>query len=104
MLLNHKKKSQNEPFYYITVCYTCEQVGAAVPNKFGDEWVMTTPTSICRSSSVMKSSAKFINVGKMVGGRLKLREMDCALARDLETISYMTMRRVQNSVSQCARG
>lgn len=72
---NNKKKSQNEPTFYITVCYTCEADGATVPQQTGNDWMGDTEPRICLSSSVLKTSVKFNAVGKMAEPNLQLHEV-----------------------------
>lgn len=71
-----KKKSTTEPIFDITVCYTCEQAGVAVPPATGNQWGAEALPVICLSSSVVKSSVKLVAASEMVEGAITIRETD----------------------------
>jgi hypothetical protein len=70
----NKKKPLNEPTFHVTVCYSCEADGAAVPQETGNKWTTNVPPSFYLSLSVLKTSVKFKAVNKMVESSLQFRE------------------------------
>ncbi|KIW36440.1 hypothetical protein, variant [Exophiala oligosperma] len=68
------KKRLVNPIYQITVCYTCERNGAAVPPRKSNEFFSEQPPFYCLSTSLVRNSANFIATGKMQEVGISLRE------------------------------
>ncbi|KIW35877.1 hypothetical protein, variant [Exophiala oligosperma] len=68
------KKRLVDPVFQITVCYTCELKGAAVPPRQANEFLAEQPPSYCLSTSLVRNSANFIAAGKMQEVEMSLRE------------------------------
>jgi len=73
---DRNKKRLDCSVFQITVCYTYELNGVAVPPREGKEWPSESPTSYYLSISVVRSSGNFIAIRKMLEGTITLQERE----------------------------